>query len=192
MEREDYNEASYEFSKRRRMRRKLDRLLQAYSLMGLLMAIFAGGYLVLTLLPFELSFKQQYALMLAGIGIALALMSRTLMVFRRERESEEVERLREYESLSLFLDTWARFERTSKEMLSREGEEVNIHSLRSVISRLYEEGKIDKNDVTTLEEALQTRNLIVHGERLLSTKVSDKITDSLVEIIKKIAMPLKL
>ena len=190
MERDEYKDAFYELSRRRRVRRRLDLLLRAYSVMGLLIAILAGGYFLLTLLPFELTINQLMALLFAGVGIALAFMSRTLMIFRKERESEELDRLNEYESLSLFLDTWARFERTSKEVLEKEGEEYNKHSLRAVISRLYEEGKIDKGDVIALEEALQTRNAVVHGERPLSTKVAEKITDSLVDIIKKIALPM--
>ncbi|MGJ8698243.1 MAG: hypothetical protein ACSHYF_18120 [Verrucomicrobiaceae bacterium] len=187
MERDDYSEALYDLGKRRRMRRKLDLLLRAYSLMGLLMAILAGGYFLVSLLP-ELTKNQQMALMFSGVGIALALMSRTLLILRREREAGEVERMTEYESVASFLDTWARFERISKEALSKEGEEFNRHSLRSVISRLHEDGKLDSSDVLALEEALQTRNLIVHGERPFSTKIAQTVTDSLLDIIKKIAI----
>lgn len=189
MERDDYNEAFFEIRSQRRIRRKIDLLLRAYSLMGLLIAILAVGYFVLTLLPFDLSQKQQMALMVAGVGISLALMSRTLIIYRKERESEELERLNEYQNFASFLDTWVRFERVSKELLVKEGEEFNKHSLRSVISRLYEEGKIDKRDLAILEEALQTRNSLVHGERSLPTQLVEKITDALVEIIKKIAIP---
>ncbi len=189
MERERYNEAFYDLGKRRRMRRKLDFILRAYSLMGLLLAIMAGGYFLLTLLPFELSIEQQVSLMIAGIGIALALMSRTMIVLRKEREVEEMEKMSEYESVTSFLDTWVRFERISKETLEKDNEDFNRHSLRSVISRLYEEGKLDKNDVIALDEALQTRNSIVHGERPFSAKVAEKVTESLIEIIKKIAVP---
>lgn len=189
MERDDYNNAFFEISSRRRVRRRIDVLLRAYSLMGVLIAILAVGYFMLTLLPFELSQRQQMALMVAGVGVALALMSRTLIIFRKEGESEELERLNEYQNFASFLDTWARFERVSKELLVKEGEEFNRHSLRSVISRLFEEGKIDKRDLAILEEALQARNSLVHGDRSLPTDLVEKITDALLEVIKKIAMP---
>lgn len=189
MDQEDNNTgAFYNFIRRRRMRRRLDLMLRAYSLMGLLMAILAIGYFLLTLLHFELTVNQEMALMFAGVGIALALMSRTLVILRTEREWEEVERMNEYESVGSFLDTWTRFERISKDVLSKEGEGFNRHSMRSVLSRLYEEGKLDKSDLVTLEEALQARNSIVHGERPLSTKILENAADSLVEIIKKIAV----
>lgn len=188
MERDDFSEALYDLGKRRRMRRKLDLLLRAYSLMGLLMAILAGGYFMVSLLP-ELTKNQLMSLTFTGVGIALALMSRTLLIWRKEREAGEVERMTEYESVASFLDTWARFERISKEALSKEGEDFNRHSLRSVISRLHEEGKLNDSDVISLEEALQTRNLIVHGERPFSTKIAQSVTDSLIDIIKKITAP---
>lgn len=190
MERDEFSEAFYQLSKRRSMQRKLDRLLRAYFSMGLLMAILSAGGFVLTLLPFELSGMQLSLLGMTGVGIALALMSKTVVILRKGRESEELERLREYGTLSAFVSAWARFERTSKEVLAREGEEFNKHSLRSVISRLHEEGRIGDGDVSVLEEALLARNLIVHGGRPLSVKVAETITDSLAEIINKIAMPL--
>ena len=190
MDRYKFNEEFYQLNKSRRMRQKIDLLLRIYSLMGFLIAILAGGYFVLTLLPFKLTDKQVFLLMVTGVGIVLAFMSRTLIIFRRERESVDFERLKDFESFSSFLNAWTRFERISKEVLEKEGDDFNRHSLRSVISRLYEDGKIDRGDVMTLEEALQARNSIVHGERPISTKIMEKITDSLVDIIKKITIPL--
>ena len=195
MERDIYNEAFYELNKQRRMRRrKFDLLLRTYSLGGFSIAILAGGYFLFSILPFEFSMRQQMSLIIAGVGLFLAFMSRTLIILRKERETEEIERIREeeierireYESIASFLDTWARFERVSKDALSKEADDFNRHSLRSVISRLHEDGKLDETDILALEEALQTRNSIVHGERPFSTKISEKITESLVEIIKKI------
>ena len=72
--------------------------------------------------------------------------------------------------------------------MSKEHEQYSKHSLRSVISKLYEEEKINKADVMALEEALQTRNLIVHGERPWSSELTGKVTDVLIDIIRKIAL----
>lgn len=189
MEVQGHNVAFDEITRRRRMRRKLDLLLRAYSSMGLLITILAGAYFIITFIPAPLTREQRMALMLAGVGTALALMSRTAIILRRERDFQELDRLKEYESLSSFLDTWTRFERTSKDVLAKQGDDFNRHSLRSVISRLYEEGKIDRGDVVALDEALQTRNAIVHGEKPLSMKLASQLTDTLLEIIRKIALP---
>ena len=125
-------------------------------------------------------------MMIAGIGISLAIMSRALILFLKERESEDFQFHKEYENLASFLNTWTRFERTSKDLLAKNGEDFNRHSLRSVISKLFEEGKINKEDKATLEAALQARNSIVHGQKTPPFVSTEKITDSLYEIIKKI------
>ena len=79
----------------------------------------------------------------------------------------------------------------SKEILKRQDVDVNRHSLRSIISRLYEEDKIDQADVQTLDDALQIRNAIVHGGRPTSSVVAKKITDTLADIINKIINNMK-
>ena len=177
------------FNRYRNSRKKIDLILRIYSLMGLLIAVLAGGYFVLTLLPFKLSNNQQIALMFIGVGIALAFMSRTLIILRKERDISETERLKEYQTISEFLGTWSQFEIASKEALRQHDKDVNIHSLRAVISKLHEEEKIDNADVQALDEALHTRNEIVHGNRPLSSIVARQVTDTLLEIIKKISLP---
>ena len=185
----DRDDAFYELSKRRSTRRLIDTSLRVYSLFGLIIAIFAGGYFLFTLLPFALSMNQQMSLMIAGVGIALAIMSRALMMFRKESELQKVELIRQYESVASFLDTWTRFEQATKEALAGENEEYSPHSLRSVISQLHEKGKLDASDVVALEEALQARNSIVHGDQPPSVSFAEKITDSLTQIIRKISVP---
>ena len=91
-------------NEQRLVRRKFDLMLQAYSIVGVLVALFAVGYLVLTFLPFELSVQQQMASAFVGVGIALALTSRILILFRKEREAAELERLKEYEHIATFLE----------------------------------------------------------------------------------------
>ena len=189
MERDDYSEALYLLRARRRVQHKLEFMLRAYSLMGLLMAILAGGYVIVTLLPIQFTTDQIAALMTTGVGIALGLMSWMLLILRKARESVGLEEISEYETVTSFLDTWARFEQISKESISFEDEEFNLHSLRSVISRLYEEDKLDKRDLIALEEALQARNSIVHKGGPFPTRYAETLTDSLVEIIKKLEVP---
>ena len=182
----DYINELYEFTGRQRSRRKVNFLLRAYSWIGFMLAIVAGGYFLLTLLSFDLSAQQRFALIMAGAGALVALMSRIFIAFYKERDAEELDRTEEYERLASFLAAWQQFERVSKEVLAKEGRRLNMHSLRVVISYLHDEGKIDEEDVLVLEEGLKTRNLIVHGERRVSTRVTDRVTESLVKVIRKI------
>lgn len=169
-------------------RKKYDMILRVYSILGFLIAIFSGAYFLLTLLPYELNREQQLALLVSGVGIALALLSRTIIIFRKQREEEELSKIKEYERISTFLDAWSQFEIISKHVLGNEDDPHAKLSLRSIISRLYEDNKINKADVFALEEALQTRNSIVHGEKPWSSELTGKVTDALIEIIRKISL----
>ena len=186
MDDRDYMTKLYEFTGRQRSRRRVDFLLRAYSWMGLMLAVVGGGYFLFTLLSFDLSAQQRFALILAGAGALVALMSRLFIAFYKERDAEELDRTEEYERLDSFLSAWQQFERVSKEILEKEGRRLNMHSLRVVISYLHDEGKIDEEDVLVLEEGLKTRNLIVHGERRVPRRMTERVTESLVEVIQKI------
>ncbi len=188
MDRQDYSDTLEELVERRRSRRRFDLILRIYSWFGLLLSSVAGGYFLLTLLPIDLSEEQLWALMTAGVGVLLALMSRIVVTFYREREVEHLARLTEYEKLNEFLAAWSKFERVSREVLAEQGDDRAIHSLRSVISFLYHNGKIDGEDVLVLEEGLKARNSIVHGGRLMPTRSTDRLTTSLDEVIRKLAV----
>ncbi len=186
MDRREYSDTLYELGKRRRSRRRINLILRTYTSFGLLLSIVAGGFFLLTLLPFDLSNQQQWSLMAAGVGVLLSLMSRFLITFYKEREAETLERITEYERLGHFLSAWAEFERVSRKMLADQGVDRKVHSLRSIISFLYRMEKIDREDVFVLEEGLKIRNSIVHGERLTSARVTERLTNFLGEVIRKI------
>ena len=186
---QDYMDNLYHLQRQRRLNNRIKFLLRTYSSVGVLLAIVAGAYFLLTLFPFDLSMQQILALMGAGTGILLSLMSRTLIVFYRERAALDIEREEESEKLAFFLNAWAQFEHVSKEVLLEQADDLNIHSLRSVISRLYAEGKIDKQDLSLLESGLKMRNAIVHGKHPMPARTTEDLTASLVELTRKILTP---
>ena len=186
MDDREYTNRFDDLNRRRRSRRRVDFLLRAYSWMGVSLAIVAAGYFLLTLLSFELSMEQQLALMVAGVGVLLSLMSRILVALRKERDTE-FDYAEERDRSSFFLKVWAEFERVGKKVLAQKEEELNVHSVRSVISRLYDEGRIDDEDVRVLERGLRTRNAIVHGGSKESIRVNERVTESVVEVMRKVA-----
>lgn len=186
MERDEYESRFEADDKRFLRRRKMELVLRMYSLLGVLMAILSAGYFVQTLLPFTLSEQQKTALLIIGVGLVLATMSRALLVFYREREAE---RMAERERLLTLLDAWSSFETVSKRVLDQQGEKFDQHSVRSIISKLQSDGKINDADVRIIEEALGARNAIVHGQRSLSPSFTKRVTDVLLSIVQKIAVP---
>lgn len=167
----------------------IERTLRIYSLLGTLVAIFSGVYLVLTLIPIALTQEQKFAAALVALGLGLAVMSRTLIAIHKVREAEALERESQSEGMFDFLDTWKEFEQISKDTLRQKGERFEPHSVRSVIVRLYEEGKIDDADIKAIDEALEARNAIVHGGRHPPPSFLKAITNTLVQVIRKIAVP---
>ena len=189
MDNQEYTDKLNQLKGRRRSRRKVNLLLRTYSWMGVFLAIIAGGYFLSTLFSFELTSNQRLALMMAGVGLLLSLMSTILINFYRAKDADELYQAEEQERLADFLAAWAQFERVSKRIMAQDEDQINIYSLRSVISRLHTEGIIDEKDVVVLEEGLRTRNSIVHGEHPMSARATERTTDSLVEIIRKIPIP---
>ena len=185
MEQTNFSKAFYELNKSRKQQKKLDLFLNVYSLLGLLIALLAVGYFVLT--TFEPTKEQQITLTIAGIGVALAFMSRTLLLLCKNQAAEEMENTIQYNEIASLLSTWDNFARVGKETLSKENHAFNRHSLKSMIGRLYEEGKINKNDIMALEKALQIRNAIVHGEKYFSIIFTKKITKSLEALTNQIS-----
>ncbi|MBK9515093.1 MAG: hypothetical protein IPO05_16030 [Flavobacteriales bacterium] len=186
---EDYESirASVEEQHGRRKKSQLTLILKLYSVFGSVSSIAALGYLVVSLIPYELNSNQRTALLIAGASAMLALLSWAMIVLRRERERQEMEKVQELARVSEFLYEWAHFELVSKELLKSEGQGLNLHSLRSIISKLYSDGVVSSTEVSALEQALQTRNEIVHGKSMLPFTMTDKNLQPLSSVIRKIA-----
>lgn len=85
-----------------------------------------------------------------------------------------------------FIWKWSKFEATSKEFLLAQGKEFNKYSIREIIQRLYEDEIIDKNDALSLEEAIQARNIAVHGGGIIPKEMLDRYSSKIDEVISKL------
>ena len=186
MEKESSNDVYIELSRQRARRSKIEVLLRAYSWGGVLMAIVGGGYFLSTLIEFDLSVQQQFSLMIAGSGIALTIMAKVMVNLRKAQFAKELEQIDEIDTLHEFMEIWSKFENTARTALESAGNDDNIHSLRSMISFLQSDSRIDESDKKMLQEALKMRNLIAHGRYPSSEHVSERISTGLIEITNKI------
>jgi uncharacterized protein YutE (UPF0331/DUF86 family) len=170
--------------------RRIDLIFRVYSTLGVLMAVFGTAYFVLTLIPYRPTPAQSIALGIAGFGVALGLMSKTLIVLRRERAAAEAETVTDLTAVAEFLERWAEFENVSRAALAREGGLGSRHSVSELIRRLYQEGRIDDVDRMALERAIQLRNAIVHSGKKVPSPIARKVIQNLTQIILKIAQTL--
>ena len=188
MDSPDYTRTLLQLRRQRSRRHRIGVLLRTYSWLGLLMSIVAIGYFLLASLPVPLSREQALALAVAGVGGLLSIMSRTLIVYFKEREEEEAVHALEFERVERFLFAWRQFERASKNLVAKQDDDLEVHSLRAVISALYDGGVLDLEDMIVLEEGLEARNSIVHSDRPTSARAMDRLTASLTAISRKIAL----
>ena len=184
---QDYKNTLFELKYRQGSRQRVQFLLRIYSWFGLVLSLIAGGYFLLSFLEFSLSTEQVISLIAFGVGIALSLMAGALMAFLKERDAEKNSRSEEIMRLADFLDAWQSFERVSKNAIVEGNGDFNVHSVREIISYLQEEKMVDEEDVTMLEEGLRARNLIVHGKRNFLGRTTERMTDSLIEITRKLS-----
>lgn len=184
-DREEYKAVISFLEKRRALHSTLEPVLKIYSLLGLLIAAMAIGYFALTLLPVELSYNQQMALIISGVGIVVAALSQMLLVLRKQREERYQKYLEEYERFGEFMQIWSMIEASIKSSLGAESSQHK--SLRIAIHQLYKNGVIDKSDLMSLEESLRLRNSIVHEGGGVSIQSLGRLSEDLRSILHKIS-----
>tara|TARA_R110000851_G_scaffold331929_1_gene506959 strand:+ start:4164 stop:4757 length:594 start_codon:yes stop_codon:yes gene_type:complete len=185
-ERRELEKDLWELEKRQAMRSKFESILKLYSIFGIFIAVFGVAYFVISTLDIELNSSQQIALILSGTGLALSITSWALLVMRRERMNEEVNKLQSIHELSDFIWKWSKFEEIGKQVLIGRGVEFNRHSVREVISKLYEFELLEREDMITLDEAIEARNMAVHGGRFIPREMLNRYSLKMDDVISKL------
>ncbi|MCP5381808.1 MAG: hypothetical protein H6912_05505 [Kordiimonadaceae bacterium] len=163
------------------------RILNAYSLFGLLISIFAFGYFLFSLFDFQLTENQQLSLMIAGVGLALSLMSRAMLVYSKQKESERKELdLSYYDAINIIL-LWSEFEKISKNKLDELRVSYNKHSISEIISGLIEYSILSHEDRLILDDIRLIRNRLAHGNSNYSNELIVYYKNILLSIMDKIA-----
>ena len=142
----------------------IDRILLLYSALGFSVGFGALIYFAATFLPVSLSAAQRIALLTAGIGTTLGVMSVAVRMILQGRDREQLRQVKDSQAILEFLRAWSRFEIAGKRSLGHQGDATTKRqSPRVLIDRLRAEGKLDDADVLALENAFKMRNAVVHG-----------------------------
>ena len=160
-------------------------VLRIYSVLGLLIAVAATASFIFTLVDFNLTTEQQLSLVLAGVGIALSIMSRLLLVIRRQREEYTDAKVKELLYTSELIECWKNFEDVGRTVIGKS--EQGTYSLRSIITQLRQKNEISETDVSTLQAALILRNLAVHGRGRVSPDLIVKVISEVSDIVAKLS-----
>ncbi len=186
-EHKNYKEDLWELELKLSSRRKFETIFKLYAVLGALTAIFALAYFILSILDIDFTQNQMLALMIAGVGISLSMTSWALLMFRRQREYEETKRIKAVQILSEIVFLWAEFEKVGKQALSDLNVKYNSHSARQMMHGLEEYELIDSKDLLMMEEAMQIRNAVAHGQIDLAPELIQRVASSIIKVIEKIS-----
>lgn len=185
---EKYKDDLWEMEARLKRKSRLEQILRLYMIMGALIGIFSLLYFLLSFLKIDLTETQMTTLAAAGLGITLSMASWGMLVYRKQRELEESEKLKSLQSATKLMHLWSEFEFAAKNKLELKGVDFPKHSIRSVLVSLFDLGIFDKKDLIMLEDAMQLRNLVAHSRfgSDLSTDSIDRATKILIDSINKL------
>lgn len=183
----DISDAVQSINMRSRKNFNLEATLRIYSALGLLLAVGAMIYFLFLAFNITIGPKEQLSLLVAASGLAFSLMSWILLNTRRERDRLEVENLKEYSDMIDLVEYWTMFETISRELLKKEGDEFNQYSPRSILFTLKKEGRITDGDLRVLQEALELRNIVVHGGMRFPPNVVSRVAGQLRGITSKLS-----
>ena len=185
-ERREVEQDLWELEKRQKIRSRLEYILKIYIIFGALLAL-AGGVLFLFLtLNIQLSWSQQIALLTAGTGVVAAIGSWLLLQIQHNRLKREATAINRHMEAAEFVMKWSTFELKAKETLIQLGRDFNKYSIREVIEGLFGLDVIDQEDVLTLDEAINLRNMAVHGGRPIPSETLHRFSERLDKILAKL------
>lgn len=171
----------WEMEARLKSKSRVEQILKLYIVLGALLGIFSLAYFLLSFLDVQLTKDQMMTLALSGLGIALSLASWAMLIFRKQKQLEESAKFSSLQNATKLMYLWSEFEFAAKEKLESKQIEFSKHSIRTVISALYEHNLINRKEAISLEDAMQLRNSIAHNR--LGEEVSPEIIDRMSKVL---------
>lgn len=180
------DEISHELNFSYRKKNRLKLILRLYSFIGIFTSVLAIIYFVISYYEFNLTSNQRLALMAAGVGLLLSLMSRFYSEIIKEREEEQEARRIELNQISQFVMNWATLERTIYSILEKNESNISKYGIKRNIRLLFEEKIISDREFINLERALDLRNKIVHGHTSATSDELNRYSEQINEVIDKV------
>ena len=173
------------FEIRRQRKSYLNRILEMYSLFGILLAL--GSLILWGVKKLEdlLSFEDRLFFLVAVLGLSISFFSAIFLYYKKRLS--RVDRTSEDVLLLVFLREWNNFERTVDKLVDSPEASSKL-PIGKKIDYLLAENKINEIDAAILISALQIRNRIVHGDDKIAFEKGEFLLRGLGEIIDKIKL----
>ncbi len=168
-----YDRDLWELEARSKAARRYEQIFQLYAVVGAVMGVAALLYFLFSKLQIELTKEEMLALMTSGVSFLISIISFGFLYLRRQTYKLDVEKAQYFGSASDFLVQWVRFENAGRAALEAEGSDFNRMSVRDILGRLVNDGRLTPSEATMLEETVRFRNALVHGgQRIAPTQLA--------------------
>jgi hypothetical protein len=165
----------------------IDLVLKLYVVLGLLTAVIAIFVFEFETLKLSVTPIQRLALLAAATGASVAILSGLTLAIKKQRYEFEARKILYLTYARELVDIWSDFEGVSRSLLQHEGDSFNQYSIRSIISKLKREGSISDADVRSLQEGLELRNLVVHGNIEIPVGAVNRVASEMSTIIARLS-----
>lgn len=164
----------------------LRQILEVIAAVGVLIGLNALAYYLFRQIDVALSGVDRFILALAWMGFELATISALFLYFKKQSDVVLVERSRYLTIASEFLAQWTRFEVLGQSKLKSMAMDVNPWSIREIIQKLVSINAMDTDDMALVEEALRTRDALVHVRAKVDEAQLTRLTKRLRELATRL------
>lgn len=182
----EYNGDLWEVAGKQQASTNLQQIVVAIAIAGVLIGMNALAYFVFRKIDVDLWGADKFILAVAWAGFELAMISALFLFFRKHSNAVQLERNHYLAIASEFLSQWTRFELLGQSKLKSMSIEFNPWSVREMIQKLVAANVLNADHEAMIEEALRTRNVLVHGRAEVDAVRLTRITDRLREIAKRL------
>ena len=182
----EFNVYLWQVDAKRQASTNVHQILEVSAAVGVLIGLNALAYYVFRQIGVDLSGVDRFILALAWMGFELATLSALFLYFKKQSNVDRQERSRYLAIASEFLAQWTRFETLGESKLKSISMEVNPWSVREIIQKLVSANVMDAADRTMVEEALRTRDTLVHVRAQVDSVRLTLLTDRLRELIRRL------
>lgn len=167
---------------------RIEQVLRLYSVMGILISIFALSYFLLLIFDINLTKDQTLALTFTAFGFLFSVISWSTLSFIKQRRKFELTNLQSIHEIYNLIEIWNELEITAKEKLDKQNIVYAKHSINSILESLKRFDLINETDFNILQKAKNVRNMLVHNN--LNFNISsfniNEISNNLINIIDKL------
>lgn len=171
---------------RQRASRIFQQAVEVTVAVGALTGLNALAYYVFRQAEIDLWGADRFILALAWMGFELATIAALFLYFKKQSNVVQQERSRYLAIASEFLAQWSRFEILGQSKLNSMSIEVYPWSVREIMRTLVSVNAMGADDKAMVEEALRTRDALVHVRAQVDASRLARMTDHLRELATRL------